>query len=177
MSQGSAQTPPVVQTIRQAKRDDAQAIADIANLMIRDTLITFSTDEKTVADVEYAIQDQGHRFLVTEIEGQVAGYATYDCFRGGPGYRFTKEHSIYLSPIAQRRGTGRRLLTRLEDIARDEGILVMVAAISSANPGAAQFHHALGYEHAGLMPGIGHKWGQRLDLILMHKQLIAEPRI
>lgn len=162
----------MTQPIRQATCEDAQAVANIANAMIRDTLVTFSSEEKTAADFEAMIRRLGHRFLVAEGADGVVGYATYDSFRNGTGYRYTQEHSIHLSQSAQRQGLGRALMARLEQIARDDGVEVLVAGISGANPRAVGFHRALGYDEVGHMPGTGRKWGRRLDLVLMQKQLL-----
>jgi phosphinothricin acetyltransferase len=43
----------------------------------------------------------------------------------------------------------------------------MVAAIDAANVGSIEFHTRLGFVEVGRMPGVGDKWGQRLDLVLM----------
>jgi L-amino acid N-acyltransferase len=47
----------------------------------------------------------------------------------------------------------------------------MVAAVSSANPGAVAFHERLGFGQVGRMPEVGFKNGQYLDLILLQKML------
>ena len=78
-------------TIRQADVGDAAGIAEIWNRMIRDTARTFTTDEKTVDGLKADIAARGAGFLVAELDGQLAGFATYFPFRGGPGYAHTKE--------------------------------------------------------------------------------------
>lgn len=161
----------MAELIRQARLEDAEAIAKIANDMIRDTLITFTSDEKTSAALRDVIAERGPRYLVAEVGGQVVGFATYGAFRGGPGYRHTAEHSIQLASAAQGGGLGRRLMARLEDVARDDGIHVLVAGVSGANPGGIAFHAALGFAEVGRMPQVGRKWGQWLDLVLMQKIL------
>ena len=161
----------MAELIRQADLEDAEAIARIANDMIRDTLITFTNDEKTPAALRDVIGERGLRYLVAEIDGQVVGFATYGAFRGGQGYRHTAEHSVQLAPAAQGRGLGRRLMARLVDVARADGIHVLVAGVSGANPGGIAFHASLGFAEVGRMPQVGRKWGQWLDLVLMQKVL------
>ncbi len=157
--------------IRQAVAEDAPEIAAIANAIIRDTLITFTTDERSVESVAAEIETRGPAFLVAERNGEVQGFATYGTFRAGPGYAQCCEHSIQLVQQARGQGMGRALMQALEDIAAASKVHVLVAGISSANPAAIAFHSAIGFEQVGRMPEVGFKWGQRLDLVLMQKIL------
>lgn len=157
--------------IRPAMGADAPAIARITNAIIRESLITFTTDERSTTQITEDITVRGTGFLVAEHDGQVVGFATYAPFRAGPGYAQTREHSIQLSPDARGKGVGRALMHALEETARTDGVHVLVAGISSANPGAVAFHAALGFSQIGRMPEVGFKWGQRLDLVLMQKIL------
>lgn len=157
--------------IRAARAEDAEAICEIANWVIRDTLITFTTEEKTPAQLRAVIADKGEDYLVAELDGQVVGHAYYGAFRAGPGYRYSVEHTVHLSPTAQKRGIGRALLLALEKQAVKAGKHVMVAGISSANPGAVAFHAAMGFVEVGCLPEVGYKNGQWLDTVLMQKIL------
>ncbi|WP_299637920.1 GNAT family N-acetyltransferase [uncultured Ruegeria sp.] len=160
--------------IRPAMRADAPAIVRITNAIIRESLITFTTDERSTTQITEDISARSTGFLVAEHDGQVVGFATYAPFRAGPGYAQTREHSIQLSPDARGKGVGRALMQALEEAARTDGLHVLVAGISSANPGAVAFHAALGFLQVGQMPEVGFKWGQRLDLVLMQKILSPE---
>ncbi|MCX8954073.1 GNAT family N-acetyltransferase [Ruegeria sp. NA] len=160
--------------IRPATASDAPAIARITNAIIRDTLVTFTTDERSAAQIAEDIKARAPGFLVAEHDSHVIGFATYGPFRTGPGYAQTCEHTIQLSPDAWGKGVGRALMSELEEIAQAQGVHVLVAGISSANPGAEAFHAALGYSKVGVMPEVGFKFGQRLDLVLMQKILGAE---
>lgn len=157
--------------IRAARSGDVKAICAIANWVIRDTLITFTTAEKTTTQVQAQIAELGANYLVAELDGQVVGHAYYGAFRAGPGYRFTAEHTIHLSPAAQGRGIGRALMQALEQQAIAAGIHVLVAGISSANPGAIVFHAGLGFSEVGCLSEVGFKNGQWLDTVFMQKIL------
>ncbi len=163
--------------VRQAQPADAAEIALITNAIIRDTLVTFTTDERSVESIADDIRARGAAFLVAEDQGRVIGFATYAPFRSGPGYAKCREHSIQLADDARGRGVGRTLMGRLQQVAGSEGVHVLVAGISSANPGAIAFHSALGFSEVGRMPEVGHKWGQYLDLVLMQKILSPEGSI
>lgn len=157
--------------LRQARLQDAEAIKALANDIIENTQVTFTTKTRTLAEIEAEIRDKGKRFLVAEVDGILAGYASYGAFRSGPGYAHTAEHTIHLAPTSRGKGIGRALWEQLEQVARDDGIHVLVAGISGANPGAIGFHTAMGFSKAGQMPQVGRKFGEWLDLVLMQKIL------
>ena len=71
--------------IRPAETRDAAAVADLWNGMIRDSLSTFTTDEKTHAEITALIAARADAFWVAEAAGEVLGFVTYGSFRGGPG--------------------------------------------------------------------------------------------
>lgn len=156
--------------IRPAKASDAEAIADLWNAMIRDTLATFTTEEKTHQAVQEMIAARAGAFWVAEADAVLA-FVTYGPFRSGPGYAATVEHTIILAPAARGHGLGRQLMQTALNAAGDAGHHVMVAGISSANPDAIAFHAALGFVQTAQMPQVGRKAGQWLDLVFMQKML------
>ncbi|UWR08183.1 MULTISPECIES: GNAT family N-acetyltransferase [Ruegeria] len=160
--------------IRPALPRDAAEIAEITNSIIRETLITFTTTERSPEEIARDIDERGLAFQVAELDGRVVGYATYGGFRSGPGYAHSREHTILLASEGRGRGAGRALIRTLEEVARSQGVHVLVAGISAENPGAISFHAAVGFETVGRMPEVGHKWGRWLDLVLMQKILAPE---
>ncbi|WP_298933306.1 GNAT family N-acetyltransferase [uncultured Ruegeria sp.] len=160
--------------IRQARVEDAGSITSITNTIIRETLVTFTTNERSAESIVADIKARGPGFLVAEHEGEVIGFATYGPFRSGPGYAQCREHSIQLAPEVRGSGLGRLLMAKLQEVAQAERVHVLIAGISSANPAAVAFHAALGFAEVGHLPEVGFKWGQRLDLVLMQKILSPE---
>jgi phosphinothricin acetyltransferase len=161
--------------LRAARPEDAPAICRIANAIIRDTLVTFTTRERHPDEVILELARPDTVFLVAEQTGRVIGFASFGPFRSGPGYARTREHTIHLAPDARGQGTGRNLMHRLESIAAASGFHVLVAGISSANPAGIAFHAGLGFSQVGLMPQVGLKHGRWLDLVLMQKILRPGP--
>jgi phosphinothricin acetyltransferase len=156
--------------IRAATPDDAPGIQTLWNLAIRETLITFNSVEKTRDEVREAILTHD-AFLVAEQDGKLLGYAAFGPFRAGIGYAPTKEHSIMLDPSVRGRGVGRALMTRLEDVARTQGVHSLIAGVSGSNPGAEAFHAAVGFTKVAVVPEVGFKFDQWHDLVLMQKFL------
>ncbi|MCB1365582.1 MAG: N-acetyltransferase [Rhodobacteraceae bacterium] len=157
--------------IRPARQADATAICAIWNAVIRDTLTTFTTEEKTADRIAAEIAARGPAFLVARDGDAVVGFATCFAFRPGPGYAFTREHSVHVAAQARRRGIGQALMAQLETEAAGQGVRSMIAGISDANPGGIAFHDALGYRPEARLPQVGFKAGQWLDLVLMQKFL------
>jgi phosphinothricin acetyltransferase len=157
--------------IRPATTQDALTIAALWNWMIRDTLATFTTEEKSRAAVEEMIEARAGAFYVDTIDGALRGFATFGPFRPGPGYAATCEHSVIVDPEYHGRGVGRGLMAQIEEAATAQGKHVMIGALSSANPPALRFHVSCGFEQTGHLPHVGRKADQWLDLIFVQKTL------
>ncbi|GAB4069636.1 N-acetyltransferase [Ancylobacter sonchi] len=104
-------------------------------------------------------------------DGSVLGYASFGDFRPFDGYRISVEHSVYVAEGARGRGIGAQLVGSLFEPARTIGKKVMIGGITAGNDASIALHRRLGFEQSGYMRGIGIKFGQRLDLVLMQKEL------
>ena len=155
--------------IRAAAASDAGAICAIWNPIIRESIATFNSVEKTPADIAQLITHQP--VFVTENGDQITGFATYGQFRGGVGYCHTGEHTIHLAPAAQGQGVGRALMDVICDHATSAGFHSMWAGISAENTGGIAFHAALGFRQIACPEQVGRKFGRWHDLVLMQKHL------
>jgi L-amino acid N-acyltransferase YncA len=129
-------------------------------------------DTKEVARRRDTLLAAGYPYLTAERDGEVVGYTCAGPYRPRPGYRFTVENSVYVSPDHQGQGIGGALLPRLIDRCDQAGYRLMIAVIGdSANHASIRLHAGCGFTHAGLLPAIGWKHGRWLDSVLMTRAL------
>lgn len=166
-------------TIRDAVEADLPAITDIQNALIESTTIEWTEQPHTLdSRVAWwrARVDDGCPVLVAEVDGAVVGWASYGDFRDRhrlPGYRFTAEHTIHVDRAAWGTRVAGALLAALVDRARAAGRRVLVAAVDGDNERSIRFHRRHGFDEVARMPGVGDKWGRRLDLVLLQRDLTA----
>lgn len=160
--------------IRDAVVSDLSDILAIHNTAIAESTAIWDTDlvdlDNRVAWFEQRAAD-GHPILVAEIDGRVAGYASYGQWRPKSGYRATVENSVYVADEFHRRGVATALMTALLERARQAGLHVMVAGIESANHTSIALHERFGFTVVGQMPEVGRKFDRWLDLTLMQLTL------
>lgn len=159
--------------IRPATPADAADIAALQSRFVAETLVTFTTITPTQAQWEEDLL-KGDAKVVAYRAARFCGFAALSRFRAGPGYAHVREVSIYLVERVAGQGIGAELLRAIEAAAKTQGVEILVAAISSANPRAEAFFARHGYGQTGRMPGLGQKWGQRLDLVLCQKFLVSQ---
>ena len=159
---------------RPATEADLPAIRDIVNDVIRTTTAIFGDTEVSLDERLAWMRGRlaaGYPVLVAEEAGVVVGFASYGAFRSGPpGYRHAAEHSVHVRADWRGRGVGPALVRALIDIARERGILVLVAGIDATAEASIRMHGRLGFAITGRMPGVGFKHGRRLDLVLMQRE-------
>ena len=113
----------------------------------------------------------GWPVVVAEVDGVVAGYASYSSWRVHPGYRHTVEHSVYVVEAFRGRGIASALMGALVERATAESRHVMMAGICSTNTGSIALHERLGFETVAVVPEVGRKFGRWLDLTMMRLPL------
>lgn len=163
--------------IRDARAEDAADILPIHNRAVGETTAIWRDALSDLAGREAwlaARQAAGFPVLVAEVDGQVAGFASFGDFRFGDGYHLTVEHSVYVAHDRQRLGIGRALMTALIERAHAMGLHAMIGGIESGNAGSIALHEALGFREVGRLPQVGAKFGRWLDLTFM--QLMLDDR-
>lgn len=160
--------------LRDATEADLPAILDIYNHAVAETTAIWN---ETLVDLDNrkawfgARQARGFPILVTEIDGRIAGYASYGDWRAFDGFRQSVEHSVYVEKDFYGRGLGKALMTALIERATRGGIHVMIAAIEAGNTGSIALHRSLGFRLVGTHHEVGQKFGRWLDLTMMELKL------
>ncbi len=114
----------------------------------------------------------GYPWLVALTGRGMAGYAYASGYRSRPGYRWTVEDSVYVSPSYQGRGVGRCLLGALIQRCTEGGFRQMIAVIGDAeNRASIALHERAGFVEAARFPGIGRKHGRWFTNVQMLRAL------
>ncbi|THV14275.1 GNAT family N-acetyltransferase [Rhizobium rhizophilum] len=160
--------------LRDATEADLSAILAIYNHAVAETTAIWN---EILVDLDNrqawfeARQARGFPILVAEIDGRIAGYASYGDWRAFDGFRQSVEHSVYVEKDFYGRGLGKALMAALIERATLGGIHVMVAAIEAGNQGSIALHTRLGFRLVGTHHEVGKKFGRWLDLTMMELKL------
>ncbi|NBB50820.1 GNAT family N-acetyltransferase [Rhizobium sp. CRIBSB] len=161
-------------TLRDATQADLSAIRDIYNHAVEHTTAIWNDvlidldNRRAWLELRRA---KGFPVLVAEVDGRIAGYASYGDWRAFDGYRHTVEHSVYVEKDHYGRGLGKALMAALIERARAGNIHVMIAAIEAGNQGSIALHQSLGFRLVGTHHEVGQKFGRWLDLTMMELKL------
>lgn len=160
--------------IRDATEADLPAIRDIYNHAVEHTTAIWNEvlidldNRRAWLELRRA---KGFPVLVAEMDGKVAGYASYGDWRAFDGYRHTVEHSVYVDKDCRGAGIGKRLMLALLERARAGKVHVMIAAIEAENRASIALHESLGFRLVGIHREVGTKFGRWLDLAAMELRI------
>ncbi len=166
--------------IRDARPADLEPIQRIYAHHVLHGLASFEEVPPDLAEITRryeAVREGGLPYLVAEGErgpgGRgVLGYSYATLYRTRSAYRFALEDSIYIEDGLRGRGLGRLLLGALLERCEALPYRQMVAVIGdSGNTPSIALHAALGFQHAGVLPAVGFKFGRWVDTVLMQRPL------
>jgi L-amino acid N-acyltransferase YncA len=151
--------------IRTAGEADVAGIAAIYDEQVRTGISTFDLEPPPASYWSHrlASEEPGDHFLVADVDGAVVGFAYAGSYRPRPGYRLTRETSVYLDPAVRGRGLGRRLYDDLLPLLAADGMHVALALVALPNPASVALHEACGFTHLGTMREVGHKFERWID--------------
>ena len=140
-------------------------VAAIYDEQVRVGISTFDLEPPPVSYWEHHLDSTGpgDHFLVADDAGAIVGFAYASAYRPRPGYRLTRETSVYLSDGARGQGLGRRMYDDLLERVRADGIHVALALVALPNPASVALHETCGFQHLGTMREVGRKFDRWID--------------
>jgi phosphinothricin acetyltransferase len=153
--------------IRPAKTQDVPFITAVYNESILKSTASFRYSPVTLEErTKWLCKKEEDNFavLVAEKGDALQGFASLAPFRLGEGYRYTVEHSVYVSSQHQRQGVAKCLLKALIQNAKKNKMHNMVAGIDTSNIASHSLHRSLGFQECGTLHQVGKKFGKWLDL-------------
>ena len=154
--------------IRDAREGDAAPIADIYNVHVRSTIVTFELDEVACVEMARRVADvraHGLPWLVAvDDAGMVLGYAYASPWKARAAYARSVESSIYLHEDARGCGIGRRLYAALIVRLREWGAHVVIGGAAFPNDASVALHEGLGFTYVGSFREVGQKLGRWIDV-------------
>jgi L-amino acid N-acyltransferase YncA len=166
--------------IRPSTEEDVPEITRIYAHYVHTSTATYELEPPTPEEMSTRrskILTLGLPYLVAEQVGQekdqkILGYAYAGQYRPRPGYQFTIEDSVYISPEHQGQGLGQALLTALIETCEQGPWRQMIAVIGdTANTASMRLHERHGFGSIGTLYSVGWKFNRWVDSILMQRAL------
>lgn len=160
--------------IRLATLKDIPEILEIINYEIENSTVVYDYTKRSLEkQLQWfaAKKESGMPVLVVEKENKILGFGTFGIYRPWDAYKFSVEHSIYVSNSSREIGVGKALMEELIFLAKKEGYHTMIAGIDAENKGSYLFHEKFGFKEVGRFNEVGYKFDRWLDLIFMQLHL------
>jgi L-amino acid N-acyltransferase YncA len=160
--------------IRDARLEDAPAIARIYNQGIEDRVATLETQLRTPEErAEWLTsRERRHPVLVAvDSTGAVLGWASLNRFNPRPAYDHVVDFSVYVAREHRGRGVGDALLGALVERAKSLGYHKMVLAAFPTNAPGMRLYERHGFTQVGIYHEQGMLDGKWVDVVVMERLL------
>jgi phosphinothricin acetyltransferase len=161
--------------IRAARPEDAAAAAEIYNVGIRERTSTFETREREPGEMAQRIASERHPFVVAELDGRVAGFASTSSYSDRDVYAGVAECSVYVDPELRGRGVGTALLEAVAAEAGRHGFHKLLGKLFPTNEASMRLVRRGGFRVVGTHHRHGQLDGEWRDVILVERALAGQP--
>lgn len=155
------------------KKNDLEIIKDIYDYYILNSTATFHTDKISIRELKETIPI-GHpiyKSFLINFNGKTCGYCCISHYKKRQAYNRTAEITIYLLPVFTGKGIGKLAVKKLEEVARQKGISVLIGIIAGDNYQSISLFEKCGYEKCAHFKQVGEKFGKILDVVAYQKIL------
>ncbi|MGH3123137.1 MAG: GNAT family N-acetyltransferase [Streptosporangiaceae bacterium] len=112
----------------------------------------------------------GHRHVAVSAAGDVLGWVAASAVSSRPVYRGVVEHSVYVHPVAQRRGVGAALLAAFIGSTEAARIWTIQTGIFPENTASLKLHQRAGFRVVGTRERIGCHHGRWRDVSFLERR-------
>ena len=162
--------------IRAAQESDAEGINQVYNPYIRESAITFETEEYSDARrrrwIATLAESGKHPVLVAEdSDRSICGFAGAAPFDPRGAYATSIKTSVFLTPESAGQGVAKRLYQALFGAIDDAGFHRAYALIVEPNPASVALHEGCGFNHVMTLSEVGRKFGRYHNVMWFEKRL------
>lgn len=152
--------------VRPIQRADAQAVCDIYNHHVLNTIVTFEEDAVNADEMAHRIAEVTHTFPwhVVESGGRVVGYAYATVWKDRSAYRYAVESAVYVAEGQHGLGFGTALYEALLGELRHRHLHSVIGGISLPNEASVALHEKLGFRPVGTFCEAGWKLSRWIDV-------------
>ena len=160
--------------ILEAQETHLDKIQEIWNYEILNSTSIFEetpVNADEVSDWYTNRKTKGFPVFVAILNKEVVAYASYGPFREKSGYQITVEHSIYVHPNHRGNGSGRLLMRKLLERAKEQNLKNIIAVIDASNYKSIRFHEKFGFIESGRLERIARKFDTYLDAVILQHSI------
>jgi phosphinothricin acetyltransferase len=153
--------------IRPVDLSDASQIAEIYNHYILTSHCTFEITPIEPGDISSRISellDHDFPYFVSELSGEISGYAYGHEYRPRAAYRHSIEVSVYLKKGSEGQGIGSALYSKLLTEIAKQDFHAIIAGIALPNIPSIRLHEKFGFEKVAHFREVGFKFGKWIDV-------------
>jgi RimJ/RimL family protein N-acetyltransferase len=165
---------PFTESIRRATVDDAEAAAEVLNVVIAERRFTIFDQPFSVDEERQFIASLGTRqaLFLAEVDGRAVGLQSVDLLVSfATSMRHVGTIGTWLRPDARGRGLGRRMARLSVAFARQQGYEKFLVWVLASNTRARRFYEGLGFREIDLARRHVRLGNELLDEIFMEVQL------
>jgi L-amino acid N-acyltransferase YncA len=162
--------------IRDAVERDLPAIVEIYNSTVPSRMVTADPEPVSVESRRawFFEHDPARRPIwVAEVDGEIAGWFSFENFRKKPAYHATAEVSVYVAEKYRRKCIGRRLLGEAIRRAPQFGLKTLTGGIFGHNEPSLRLFEDFGFERWAHYPRVAELDGVERDLVVLGLRLDA----
>jgi L-amino acid N-acyltransferase YncA len=165
--------------IRDANLEDLPGIVEIYNSTVPSRMVTADPEPISVESRRewfYDHDPESRPLWVAEMDGEMAGWFSFEPFRKKPAYRATAEVSVYVAEGHRRRGVGRHLLAEAIRRSPEFGLKTLTGGIFAHNLPSIELFEDFGFEKWAHYPRVAELDGIERDLVVLGLRLDAGAR-